>query len=348
MSYTIDVYRKKVLPASNATEFFAFVSFFPQLVAGPIERAKNLLPQFSNKRVFNEKFAVEGLRQILWGLFKKIVIADNCATFSDQIFNNTESYSGSALIMGAIMFSFQMYGDFSGYSDIAIGTSKLFGFRLKRNFAFPYFARDIAEFWRRWHISLSSWFKDYLYFPLGGSRENKLISIRNTTIVFLVSGFWHGANWTFIFWGLLHALFYLPLLILNRNRKNTGDIAPNRTLPSLREFFGIIITFGLATFSRIFFRAEDLDHAFFFVKNIFTHDLFSLPIKPLGFNLFDYGITILLTMFMFVFEWFQRNNDHGLSSVPGNVFLRWTMYLALILSIFILGGDQQDFIYFQF
>jgi alginate O-acetyltransferase complex protein AlgI len=264
MSYTIDVYRKKVLPTSNATEFFAFVSFFPQLVAGPIERAKNLLPQFSTKRVFNEKFAVDGLRQILWGLFKKVVIADNCATFSDQIFNNTESYSGSALIMGAVMFSFQMYGDFSGYSDIAIGTSKLFGFRLKRNFAFPYFARDIAEFWRRWHISLSSWFKDYLYFPLGGSRENKLISIRNTTIVFLVSGFWHGANWTFIFWGLLHALFYLPLLILNRNRKNTGDIAPNRTLPSIREFFGIIITFGLATFSRIFFRAEDLDHCLLF------------------------------------------------------------------------------------
>ena len=209
LSYTIDIYKRKLEPTKDFVAFSAFVSFFPQLVAGPIERATNLLPQFYNKRTFDYSKAVDGMRQILWGIFKKIVIADNCAEYANQIFNNSADYSGSTLVLGAIFFTFQIYGDFSGYSDIAIGTSRLFGFNLMRNFAFPYFSRDIAEFWRRWHISLSTWFRDYLYIPLGGSRGGTLMKVRNTFLVFIVSGFWHGANWTFIIWGALNAIYFL-------------------------------------------------------------------------------------------------------------------------------------------
>ncbi|MDN3644276.1 MBOAT family O-acyltransferase, partial [Lutimonas halocynthiae] len=201
LSYTIDVYKKKLEPTKDFIAFAAFVSFFPQLVAGPIERATNLLPQFYKKRTFDSNKAIDGLKQILWGLFKKVVIADNAAQFANEIFNNSGDYSGSTLFLGALFFAFQIYGDFSGYSDIAIGTSRLFGFNLMKNFAFPYFSRDIAEFWRRWHISLSTWFRDYLYIPLGGSRGGLSMKIRNTFIIFIVSGFWHGANWTFIVWG---------------------------------------------------------------------------------------------------------------------------------------------------
>ena len=221
MSYTIDVYRKNLKPTNDFVAFSAFVSFFPQLVAGPIERATNLLPQFYQKRKFDYAQAVDGMRQILWGLFKKVVIADNCAVYANEIFNNSADYNGSTLLLGAIFFTFQIYGDFSGYSDIAIGTARLFGFNLMQNFAFPYFSRDIAEFWRRWHISLSTWFRDYVYIPLGGSRGGTLMKVRNTFIIFIVSGFWHGANWTFIIWGALNAVYFLPLLLTKRNRKNT-------------------------------------------------------------------------------------------------------------------------------
>ncbi len=214
LSYTIDVYKRKLEPTRDFIAFSAFVSFFPQLVAGPIERATSLLPQFYKKRTFEYHKAVDGLRQILWGLFKKIVIADNSAQIANEIFNNSADYSGSTLVLGAIFFTFQIYGDFSGYSDIAIGTSRLFGFNLKQNFAFPYFSRDIAEFWRRWHISLSTWFRDYLYIPLGGSRGGTWMKVRNTFAIFIVSGFWHGANWTFIVWGALNALYFLPLLLV--------------------------------------------------------------------------------------------------------------------------------------
>jgi D-alanyl-lipoteichoic acid acyltransferase DltB (MBOAT superfamily) len=234
LSYTIDVYKRKLEPTKDIIAFSAFVSFFPQLVAGPIERATNLLPQFYKKREFNYAKAVDGMRQILWGLFKKIVIADNCALYANEIFYNSSGYTGSTLFMGAIFFTFQIYCDFSGYSDIAIGTSRLFGFNLKQNFAFPYFSRDIAEFWRRWHISLSTWFRDYLYIPLGGSRGGKWNKIRNVFIIFLVSGFWHGANWTFIIWGTLNALFFLPLLLTNKNRNNLEVVAQGKVLPSLK------------------------------------------------------------------------------------------------------------------
>ncbi len=220
MSYTIDVYRNKLEPTKDFIAFASFVSFFPQLVAGPIERATNLLPQFYKKRSFDYDKAVDGMRQILWGLFKKVVIADNCAEFANQIFNNSAEMNGSMLVLGAIFFTFQIYGNFSGYLDIAIGTARLFDFNLMQNFATPYFSRDIAEFYRRWHISLTNFFKEYLYFPLGGSRGGTKQTIRNIFIIYLVSAFWHGANWTFIVWGLLNAIYYLPLFIFKKNHKN--------------------------------------------------------------------------------------------------------------------------------
>src|SRR5680860_1480877 len=276
LSYTIDVYRKKLEPTKDLVAFSAFVSFFPQLVAGPIERATHLLPQFYRKRTFNYAKAVDGMRQILWGLFKKIVIADNCAEYANEIFNNSGEYSGSTLLLGALFFTFQIYGDFSGYSDIAIGTSRLFGFNLMRNFSFPYFSRDIAEFWRRWHISLSTWFRDYLYIPLGGSRGGTWMKIRNTLIVFILSGLWHGANWTFVIWGGLHALFFLPLLLGDQNRKHLNQVAENKILPSFRELLQMLFTFGLTSFAWIFFRADSLVDAINFIKRIFTDHRFEL------------------------------------------------------------------------
>ena len=253
LSYTIDVYKKKLEPTEDFLAFSAFVCFFPQLVAGPIERATNLLPQFYKKRIFKYDKAVDGLRQIVWGLFKKVVIADNCAEIANQVFNNSADLNGSSLVLGAFFFTFQIYGDFSGYSDMAIGISRLFGFNLKQNFATPYFSRDIAEFWRRWHISLSTWFRDYLYIPIGGSRGGVVLKVRNTLVIFIVSGFWHGANWTFIVWGFLNALYFLPLLLTNTNRNSTGIIAERSLLPSIKEFCAMLSTFSLTVFAWIFF-----------------------------------------------------------------------------------------------
>ncbi len=267
LSYIIDVYKEKIKPEKDFIDYGVFVSFFPLLVAGPIERATHLLPQIKKKRIFSESVFTDGLKQILWGLFKKVVIADNCAKYVNAVFENSQDYSGSTLVLAAILFAFQIYGDFSGYSDIALGTARLFGINLLKNFAFPYFSRDIAEFWRRWHISLSSWFKDYVYIPLGGSREKLPKQIRNIFIIFLLSGFWHGANWTFIFWGLINALYFLPLFILNKNRNNLEIVASNSFFPSIREFFQMLFTFGLTTFAWIFFRANSLQEAFSFVSN---------------------------------------------------------------------------------
>jgi alginate O-acetyltransferase complex protein AlgI len=270
LSYTIDVYRQQLRPASDFISFATFVSFFPQLVAGPIERASNLLPQFYRERTFDYTKAVDGLRQILWGLFKKIVIADNAAQYANFIFDNYQSTGSLMLVLGAVFFAFQIYGDFSGYSDIAIGTARLFGFKLMRNFAFPYFSRDIAEFWRRWHISLSTWFRDYLYIPLGGSQGGNGMKIRNTFIIFLVSGFWHGANWTFIAWGLINALFFIPLLVTKRNRNNLTIVAHDAALPTLSELGWMMFTFALTTFAWIFFRAESLTKAVLYIQQLFS------------------------------------------------------------------------------
>tara|TARA_R110002096_G_scaffold256795_2_gene450113 strand:+ start:4259 stop:5695 length:1437 start_codon:yes stop_codon:yes gene_type:complete len=343
LSYTMDVYKRKLEPTQDIISFLAFVSFFPQLVAGPIERATNLLPQFYKKREFHYSKAVDGCRQILWGLFKKMVIADNCAEFANLIFNNSDNYSGSTLVIGAIFFAFQIYGDFSGYSDIAIGTSRLFGFNLKQNFASPYFSRDIAEFWRRWHISLSTWFRDYLYIPLGGSHGGTWKKVRNIFTIFLVSGFWHGANWTFIAWGFLNALYFLPLLLAKKNRINLNDIAESRYLPTLKELFSILITFGLTVFAWIFFRAESITHAFDFIIRIFEKSLFKLPIvRP------TYLIIFILVFILI--EWSGRTQKYALQTLFFNKpkVLRWGFYMLLIACIFVLSGSEQEFIYFQF
>ncbi len=343
LSYTIDIYRRKLDPTRDFIAFSAFVSFFPQLVAGPIERASHLLPQFFKKRSFDYSKAVDGMRQILWGLFKKIVIADNCAEYANLIFNNSEDYSGSTLVLGALFFAFQIYGDFSGYSDIAIGTARLFGFDLKRNFAFPYFSRDIAEFWRRWHISLSSWFRDYLYIPLGGSRGGAWIKIRNTLIIFIVSGFWHGANWTFIVWGALNAIYFLPLLLTNTNRNNLETAAQGKILPSFKEFFSMVLTFGMTVFAWIFFRAEDLGHAIQYISKIFSRSVFSRPEE------FPLQVIVLTILFVLV-EWVGREEQFALArlGLKWNRIFRYAMYFILIFSLFWFGGTEQQFIYFQF
>tara|TARA_R110002049_G_scaffold280923_1_gene460376 strand:+ start:2749 stop:4200 length:1452 start_codon:yes stop_codon:yes gene_type:complete len=348
LSYTIDVYKKKLEPTRDIITFSAFVSFFPQLVAGPIERATNLLPQFYKKRKFDYSKAVDGMRQILWGLFKKIVIADNCAQYANEIFNNSNEYGGSTLVVGALFFTFQIYCDFSGYSDIAIGTSRLFGFNLMQNFAFPYFSRDIAEFWRRWHISLSTWFRDYLYIPLGGSRGGTWVKIRNTFIIFIVSGFWHGANWTFIVWGALNAVYFLPLLLRKKNRNNMGDIAHGKFLPSAKEFLSILMTFMLTVFAWIFFRAENMKHAFSFISNILSSSFFEMP----NFNGIENAITVIILVLLFVLiEWIGKTYQYALSciSLISSRFVRWSVYSVIIfIMAMYMQTEESPFIYFQF
>ncbi|MBU2061623.1 MAG: MBOAT family protein [Bacteroidetes bacterium] len=346
LSYTIDVYRGKLKSTNDLIAFSAFVSFFPQLVAGPIERATHLLPQFSIKRKFNYPIAADGMRQIVWGLFKKIVIADNCAEYANYIFENSGSLNGVTLALGALFFTFQIYGDFSGYSDIAIGTARLFGFDLMRNFAFPYFSRDVAEFWRRWHISLSTWFRDYVYIPLGGSRGTSYAKIRNIFIIFIVSGFWHGANWTFIVWGALNALYFLPLLIWNKNRVHTEIVAQGKLLPSMREILLIASTFGLTVLTWVFFRADSLTHAFDYLLSILKNPgsflLLSAYLK--------YKTILLLITFFFVIEWLGRERNHALEAflLKQKRILRHSFYYSLILIILWFGGQEQEFIYFQF
>ena len=347
LSYTIDVYRRKLEPTNDFVAFSAFVSFFPQLVAGPIERATHLLPQFYKKRNFNYNSAADGLRQILWGLFKKIVIADNCAEYANMIFNNSSDYSGSTLVLGALFFTFQIYGDFSGYSDIAIGTSRLFGFDLMRNFNFPYFSRDIAEFWRRWHISLSTWFRDYLYIPLGGSRGTLFTKIRNVFIIFIVSGFWHGANWTFIFWGALNALYFIPLMITKSNRNNIDIIAKGNYFPGRKEFLLMCLTFSMTVFAWIFFRAENISHAFQIVGTIFSSSLFTIPYFP---NISEITPIVILVCLFLIVEWCGREGQYAIAEMglKWNRVIRYFIYYIIILAIFWFSGKEQQFIYFQF
>ncbi len=343
LSYVIDIYKSRIKPCINFVDYALFVTFFPLLVAGPIERATHLLPQIQKPRYFDEAKAIDGLRQILWGLFKKMVIADNCAQYANTIFNHSADYSGSTLVVGTLFFTIQIYGDFSGYSDIALGTARLFGIELLQNFSFPYFSRDIAEFWRRWHISLSSWFRDYLYIPLGGSKGGIGMKIRNTFIIFLVSGFWHGANWTFIVWGGLNALYFLPLLISNKNRNHLDIVAKGKSTPSVKDVLNIGLTFSLTVFAWIFFRAENLTHAFSYISGIFSYSLFSIPqILPTP--------IIALVFFFFVVEWMGREQSYAIAkmglTLPSPV--RWAFYYSILGAIMYFGGEEQQFIYFQF
>ena len=343
VSYGIDVYQQKLEPTRDAVTYFAYVAFFPQLLAGPIDRATNLLPQFSRPRTFDYATGVDGLRQILWGLFKKMVIADNCAMFVDRVFSTYQAQSGSTLLLAAVLYAFQIYGDFSGYSDIAIGTGKLFGFQSMKNFNVPYFSRDIAEFWRRWHISLTTWFRDYVYIPLGGSRCSKAKIIRNTFVIFLVSGLWHGANWTFLAWGAYHALLFLPLILLGKNRKYRDTVAEGRLLPSLKELGQMALTFILVVFGWILFRADSIGMAWDYVQRIFTQNLFSLP-DASGITGFSLCICIMIAV-----EWLQRKRQHpfDFSNIKPAV-LRYAFYLATVFAVLMFGGHAENFIYFQF
>ena len=347
LSYSIDVYRGQMKPTTDFIAFSAFVSFFPQLVAGPIERAKHLLPQFYKERTFDYHQAVDGMRQILWGLFKKIVIADNAAYFANLIFNNSADFSGSTLLLGALFFTFQIYGDFSGYSDIAIGTSRLLGFDLMQNFNFPYFSRNIAEFWRRWHISLSTWFRDYLYIPLGGSRGSTWQKVRNTFIIFLVSGFWHGSNWTFIVWGALNAIYFLPLLLAKKNRTFLGEIAENRVFPSVREFAMMLATFGLTVLAWVFFRAESVIHALSILSEIFSRSLFTVPTFE---GKRQALISLLFIAAFILIEWNGRQEKYAIASlgVTWKRPFRYAFYYVIMFTLIWFGGQQQEFIYFQF
>ena len=343
LSYSIDVYRGKLEPTHDVIQYCAYVGFFPQLLAGPIERATNLLPQLEKPRTFDYETGVDGLRQILWGLFKKMVIADNCAVYVDRVFSTYQTQSGSTLLLAAIFFAFQIYGDFSGYSDMAIGTGKLFGFKTMKNFSFPYFSRDIAEFWRRWHISLTTWFRDYVYIPLGGSRCSKAKIVRNTFVIFLLSGLWHGANWTFIAWGAFHAILFLPLILMGKNRKYRDTVAEGRLLPSLKEFVQMLLTFFLATVGWIIFKADSIGQAWNYMKGICSTSLFSSP-DASGVTGFTAAIFIMLLV-----EWLQRDKEHGLDLSGIKVGLvRYVAYLAVLFMTFAFGGHAVNFIYFQF
>ncbi len=342
LSYTIDVYRERIFPTKDIIAFLAFVSFFPQLVAGPVERAVNLLPQFKSVRNFDIKQAKDGLRQMLWGLFKKIVIADICALYVSEIFNNYNLYYSGTLILGIIYFAFQIYCDFSGYSDIAIGTAKLFGFRLMQNFAYPYFSRDIIEYWRRWHISLSTWFRDYLYIPLGGSRGSKFIQIRNIIITFTISGLWHGANWTFIIWGFLNGLLFIPNIIIGKSAR-TEVAAQDTIFPTLKELAQIISTFTAINLTCVFFRSATVYDAINYLTRLFTTDLI-FDEKILSLHAF---IWIIILLFM---EWVQRKKEHALQINQLSRFLRWIIYYILGTAVFyyFFSNFGQSFVYFQF
>jgi len=344
LSYTIDVYREKLEPTQDLIAFSAYVAFFPQLVAGPIERAKNLLPQFKRKRTFNYIQAKDGLRQILWGLVKKIVIADNCAFFANEVFNNSSELSGSTLAVGLLFYAFQAYGDFSGYSDIAIGTARLFGFNLMKNFAHPYFSRSVAELWRKWHISLTTWLKDYVYIPLGGRNKK----IRNIPIVFILVGLWHGANWTFIVFGVLQSIY---LLLLSPKKAPKGDrsiVAKGKVYPSFKELMSMSATFILFTISLVFIRAENISHATGYLETIFSPSFFTLSYFP---NV-DRAITMVVLIIIFMsLEWLGREDEYAIEKLglAWKRSLRWGMYFSLIISIFyFMPEEAEEFIYFQF
>jgi len=356
LSYTIDSYHKKIVPAKDFVAFSAYVSFFPQLVAGPIERASNLLPQFYKKRVFEYAKATDGLRQILWGFFKKIVIADSCAKHVDIIFNNSGQCSGGTLMLGAILFSIQIYADFSGYSDIAIGTSRLLGFNLMQNFAFPYFSRNIVEFWRRWHISLSTWFRDYLFIPLSynvsrrlpkksyfGIKTEYIIYIVSSLVTFTLCGLWHGARWNYIFWGFLHGTYLSIYIFIKKRKKVAKIIAENKLFTNLKNLCNILFTFLLVLVGWIFFRVSTISEGIHYVNNIFNNNEFTQSF------FIPFGLILLISFFM-VIEWSGRKNAFALK----NTGIRWrkpfrlALYFSILFLILLFGGERQNFIYFQF
>jgi alginate O-acetyltransferase complex protein AlgI len=356
LGYVFDVYQEEVEPTHNIIDYFAFLSFFPLVLAGPIERASNLLHQLKTHRVFNYSNAVDGLRQILWGLFKKVVIADNCASIANLVFDHSSAYSGSTLVLGALFFTFQIYCDFSGYSDMAIGIAKLFNINLMQNFAFPYFSRNIGEFWKRWHISLSSWLFDYIFKPLQMTlRDFKLFgNIASILITFIICGIWHGSNWTFIIWGVLNAIYFIPSFFTWKRHKNTAVVAQGKYLPSFRELFQMGYTFLATVLAWIFFRSDSIGHAISYIRNIFKRSLFSPPDSSAFNDLHgrgqSTGLLILLIVLFLIIEWVGREQQYAIAHLGSKWYkpIRWAMYYAIILAIFHFTGTEQQFIYFQF
>lgn len=341
IGYTVDVYRKKITASKDILAYFTFVSFFPQLVAGPIERAQNLLPQFAKLRTFNYSLAKDGLRQILWGLFKKVVIADVIGASVDKIFFNFDLHSGSTLFVGALLFAIQVYADFSAYADIAIGTGKLFGIRLMRNFNYPFFATSFAEFWRRWHISLSLWFRDYVYIPLGGGKKGGFARVRNIMIVFLLSGIWHGSNdLNFVVFGLLQGLLVvLSSYWISKSKDPTPTDRDTRWIPSPVQFFQMTAVFLMFAIPLIFFRAPSMDAATSYVSHMFSASLFS---RPVMLGAFIPGIVLLLI------EWLYRQKEHPLRFDHWPLLARWGIYYVLIFYISKTHIASSPYIYFQF
>lgn len=342
LSYTIDVYRRTMPPTRDLVAFLSYVSFFPQLVAGPIERAEKLLPQFFRKTIpFDYQVAVDGLRMILWGFFLKAVLADNLAFYVEDLFKPGSQFSGSERALGLVYFAFQIFGDFAGYSLMARGIARLFGFDLMMNFKAPYFSRDIAEFWRRWHISLSTWFRDYVYIPLGGNRGTAAAAVSNIFIVFILSGLWHGASWTFLMWGLVNAVLYIPVYVLGVHKKHMGKIAEGHFLPGFKELLLMLVNFSVVCLAWTFFRAENLGHAFEYLGQLFSPSLFSLPAAMRG-GLVWIGIVVVV-------EWVDRDRDVPLKFDRFPRALRWAIYLLILSVIFYRGYfGERDFIYFQF
>lgn len=358
LTYIIEVYRNNLEPTKDIISFALFVSFFPQLVAGPITRAVKLLPQFYNKRVFNLDMAVDGMRQILWGLFKKIVIADNSSRIANEIFSNYSSHSPTTLVMGVIFFSFQIYCDFSGYSDIALGVGKLFGINLMRNFEYPYFSKNISDFWKRWHISLSLWLRDYIFLPIAYKitrmlKNKKIFGIKpetwsyhiSTFLTMVLCGLWHGSNWTFIVWGTIQALYLMAYRALSSKSKvRFHQSNSEKTVQHISEIIKIIVTFTIVSFSWIFFRSLSISDAFNYINTMITGKIISIP-ETYGGN-----IIISLALIMFLMEWIQRKKEHGLdftgTAIPG--YIRWSTYYCIIIIMFCYGETQEQFIYLQF
>ena len=351
MSYSIDVYNGVIKPEKHLGIFALYVTFFPQLVAGPIERSENLLPQFREKHDFDYDLATNGLKLIAWGLFKKVVIADRVAILVNTVYNNVHDYTGLPLILATILFAFQIYCDFSGYSDIAIGSAQFMGYRLMENFRRPYFSKSISEFWRRWHISLSTWFKDYIYIPLGGNRVSKWKWQLNLATVFLISGLWHGANWTFVVWGAIHGFYQIFSIWTSSIRKRIVKLIGLDKIPTLHNILQIIITFTLVCFGWIFFRANNISDAIYVIKNMFINIGNGVPIDQLGLDSFQLKVAFLsigvMELIHLIQEYKKKTIREIISTKP--IWIRWSLYYILVLCIILLGTfGSQEFIYFQF
>jgi len=361
LSYTIDVYRKKREPEKHIGIFALYVAFFPQLVAGPIERSTRLLPQLVKKYNFDYDRVTDGLKLMLWGFFKKVVIADRVAVIVNQVYNNPQDAVGLPLLIGTYLFAFQIYCDFSGYSDIAIGAAKVFGIDLMENFRRPYFAKSIREFWQRWHISLSTWFRDYLYKSLGGSKTTRWRWYYNIMIVFLISGLWHGANWTFVIWGCLHGSYYLFSYWTRNVRRQLTQFFKLDKMPWLHKILRVLFIFHIVVISWIFFRANNLSEAIFICTHLFTgvgdvlNRVLELGISP---GIFNYGfelsvsemlIGMLAIMILGIHHVIQRKQSARIWLSTKPIWYRWTVYYCLLISVLIFGYlEPSEFIYFQF